>query len=85
MPLVVMLVAGLLDDTRIGQYRVITAGAQVSMVAVLAILSAFAMLQFNCTLVPGIALIMIALPVCMAGMGSGLVCVLLFTNDWSLS
>ena len=89
MPLVVMLVAGVLGDTRIGRYRVITAGTQVSMVAVLAILSAFVMLQFNSTLVAGIVLMYIALPVCMAGMGSGLVCVLPFTidqlNDWSLS
>ena len=78
---VVMLVAGLLGDTKIGRYRVITAGAQVSMVAVLAILSAFVMLQFNCTLVPGIVLMFIALPVCVAGMGSGLVCVLPFIID----
>ena len=78
---VVMLVAGLLGDTKIRRYRVITAGAQVSMVAVLAILSAFVMLQFNCTLVPGIVLMFIALPVCVAGMGSGLVCVLPFIID----
>ena len=81
MPLVVMLVAGLLGDARIGRYRVITAGAQVSVVAVLAIFSAFLMLQFNCTLVPGIVLMFIALPVCMAGMGSALVCVLPFIID----
>ena len=81
MPPVVMIVAGLLGDTRIGRYRVITAGVQVSMVAVLAIMSAFVMLQFNCTLVPGIALMFVALPMCMAGMGSGLACVLPFIID----
>ena len=81
MPLVVMLVAGVLGDTRIGRYRVITAGTLVSTVAVLAILSAFVMLQFNCTLVAGIVLMYIALPVCMAGMGSSLVCVLPFIID----
>ena len=80
-PLVVMLVAGVLGDTRIGRYRVITAGTLVSTVAVLAIFSAFLMLQFNSTLVPGIVLMYIALPVCMAGMGSGLVCVLPFIID----
>ena len=51
------------------------------MVAVLVILSAFIMLQFNCTLVPGIVLMFIALPVCMAGMACSLVCVLPFIID----
>ena len=40
--------------------------------AVLAILSAFVMLQLNYTLITGIVLMFVALPVCMAGMGSGL-------------
>ena len=81
MPLVVMLVAGLLGDTRIGRYQVITAGFQISILAVLVILSFLVMLQFNSTLVPGIVLMFIALPLCMVGMGSGLVCVLPFIID----
>ena len=80
MPLVVMLVAGLLGDTRIGRYH-ITAGFQISILAVLVILSFLVMLQFNSILVPGIVLMFIALPLCMVGMGSGLVCVLPFIID----
>ena len=78
--LVPTLAAGVLMQ-RFGLYRVITASAQVSMVAVLVILCAFVMLQFNCTLVPGIVLMFIALPVCMAGMACGLVCSLPFIID----
>ena len=81
MPLVVMLVAGLLGDTRIGRYQIITASFQISILAVLVILSFLVMLQFNSTLVPGIVLMFIALPLCMVGMGSGLVCVLPFIID----